>query len=68
MESSFLLGSPVRIAKNVQIQLVPPKVDQVELSHYVLMSSPEGRGKSLSGRYLTKINVIGLSETLPKTI
>jgi DNA-binding response OmpR family regulator len=65
-EASFMLGSPVRIAKSTQIQLSPPQLDRINLMDYVLMASPESRGKSLSGRYLTKINIMGLKETLSK--
>lgn len=67
-DTNFLLGSSVRLAKSCIVKLVPPAIGKVNLASYVLMSGPERGGRSFSGRYQSKINVVGLKESIPKQL
>jgi CheY-like chemotaxis protein len=65
-ETDFTLASPVRLAKSCALTLIPPSIDKIDLTGYVLMSASDTSGRSLSGRYISKINVMGLKETISK--
>ncbi|MEO5970162.1 MAG: response regulator [Bdellovibrionia bacterium] len=64
--TNFILVSPVRLAKNCPINIVPPSINRVNLAGCVLMSSSDTAGRNLSGRYIADINVMGLKETISK--
>ena len=67
-DTGFMLASSVRLAKNCPIELVPPSIDRVDLTGCVLVSGPDGDGRGHSGRYTSRINVMGLKETISKQL
>ncbi len=67
VEATMLtIESPVRIEKNTRIAINPPVIKNTDVSGCPLISDSEPGRRGLSGRYVTHINVVGLSETIHK--
>jgi hypothetical protein len=65
-ETSFNLESPVRLEANSSLSLDFKTLTQLDLVKSVLVTSQKVGAKSISGRYTSKVNAVGIKETLAK--
>lgn len=67
-DTSIRLDSPVKLGQNVQVEIIPPEIAEVNIENCVLKSGLETGTRNSAGNYSSKIEVSGLQDTITKII